>query len=71
MTKILCFFGKHKDGKKEISYIDEYGNHYMSKCLRCGDTTYYKNEAEEEATEHLINEMYYQRKVNFRRRLGM
>lgn len=45
--KTICFFIKHKDGKKEISYIDTDGNHYMSKCLRCGSGIFYSNEAEE------------------------
>ncbi len=42
-----CIF-KHKEGKKEVSYIDEYGKHYMTKCLRCGEAIYYANEVEEE-----------------------
>lgn len=55
---ILCLF-KHKDGKKEVSYVDEYGEHYMSKCLRCGTNIFYETEAEKfiKTTKKRANDM--------------
>lgn len=51
MDKIICFFLKHKDGKKVLSYIDEDGKHYKSTCLRCGADIFYPTESEEFVAE--------------------
>ena len=45
--KLICFFIKHKDGKKEVSYVDQFGEHYKSTCQRCGDAIFYPSQEEE------------------------
>lgn len=44
---IKCLFKHQDDGTKKISYVDEFGKHYMSQCKRCGKNIFFKNENEE------------------------